>query len=142
MTDEELIRAYRKAEIKGVAVILAARAEKTDVDTISRRLMALGINIRPTLRRVLRTEDLAKIPQMAIDEYLIKHGKRAEVKPQKGCVDAYCDPCTYLDRYYGYRTCAFYSTTGVRRGCPAGEGCVRRETRKRGRKPAQKAVLK
>ena len=106
MTDEELIRTYRRAEIKGVAVILAAKAERTDVDTICRRLMAAGVagNIRPTLRRVLRTHDLKNIPQQAIEEYLRKYGKSLKPKePQKGCVDAYCEPCRYLDYYYGYK---------------------------------------
>ncbi len=136
MTDEELIRTYRRAETKGVAVILAAKAERTDVDTICRRLMAAGVagNIRPTLRRVLRTHDLKNIPQQAIEEYLRKYGKSLKPKePQKGCVDRYCEDCRYLDYYYGYKTCAYFSTTGIRRGCPAGEGCEKRELKRRRR---------
>lgn len=42
---------------------------------------------------------------------------------------AACKGCLYLG--HQSKTCDFYLMTGIRRGCPAGEGCTRRKEKRR-----------
>lgn len=42
---------------------------------------------------------------------------------------AYCKPCIYSEASYWHHLCNFYTRTGVRRGCKAGKGCIKREMR-------------
>lgn len=43
--------------------------------------------------------------------------------------DSYCRPCIYsrLDGHHGIIFCDYIGITGMRRGCPAGAGCEKRE---------------
>ena len=43
--------------------------------------------------------------------------------------EKYCSPCRFVGSFTEGYLCNFILMTGERRGCPAGVGCVRRETR-------------
>lgn len=51
-----------------------------------------------------------------------------------GIVDVWCDGCRYVSKGGGTPTCEYMTMTGWRRGCPAGNGCTKRE-RPEGWKP-------
>ena len=136
MTDRELLERYRKAPVKGVAVIEIAGQDGSTIDRVTQRLAELGMrNIRTTMRTQLQTADLSSIRQADVDRYLRKYGKTAQPEtPQAGVVDESCDDCIFLDAFYGYKTCGFFSATRQRRGCPAGKGCTRREEKRKRRR--------
>ena len=55
-----------------------------------------------------------------------------------GLVDNTCRGCRHLIAYRGYGAesgmhCNYFMDTGYLRGCPAGRGCTKRETRNGGR---------
>lgn len=51
-----------------------------------------------------------------------------------GIVDVWCDGCRFVSKGGGTPTCEYMTMTGRRRGCPAGNGCIKRE-RPEGWKP-------
>ena len=138
MTDEELKKLYKSAPVKALVIVQIAMKEGTDILSVADRLQRLGIDAKPGLRRAFHRYNIQNITQEDVNWYLRKYGKHPEdEKPQEGCVDDFCrkgngkGPCRYLDTAYGYASCAYYTATGLRRGCKAGSGCGKYEARRR-----------
>ena len=128
MTDKELLRIYQKSALKSVAVIRAAEEEKTSLEEIVDRLEKLGKHIRQGMRRAFHVSAIQDITRADINAYLKNNGYRPldPDLPQAGVVSDYYEKCRFLNRD-GTKSCTFYTATKQRRGCPAGDGCIRRE---------------
>lgn len=130
MTDKQLLRMYQKAGLKSVAVIRAAEEEKVSLEEIVDRLEALGKHIRAAMRRAFNVSGIREITRADMNAYLKHNGYKPldPDLPQAGVVSDYCEKCRFLNRD-GTKSCNFYTATKRRRGCPAGEGCTRREVK-------------
>lgn len=128
MTDAELVRAFRAAPIKAVMVIQAAQTEGIPIPDMAARLEKLGCRAHVGIRRAFKKIDMENIDEKAVKAYLRKYGIREEEPEQAtGVISAYCKGCRYLSRE-GWPSCGYYTRTKKRRGCPAGDGCIRKET--------------
>lgn len=131
MTDKELLRLYQKTGLKTVAAIRAAEEEKVSLEEIVNRLENLGKHIRAGMRRAFKVSGIQEITRQDMNVYLKANGyKPLDPEPTFGLISAYCDKCFYLNRE-GIKSCNYYAITKKRRGCPAGDGCIRREVREK-----------
>lgn len=131
MTDRELIERFKRAPVKALEVLMIAREEGTDFKKTVERLQKLGYDAQTGLRRALHCSDLERVSQEKINWYLKKNKKRPEdMQPRPGCIDESCEDCRFLERNMGLKSCGYLTTTGHRRGCPAGTGCTKKEKRK------------
>ena len=127
MTDKELLRLYQKTGLKTVAAIRAAEEEKVSLEEIVDRLENLGKHIRAGMRRAFQVSGIKDITRTDMNAYLKANGyKPLDPEPTQGLISAYCDKCFYLNRN-GTKSYTYYTVTKKRRGCPAGDGCIRRE---------------
>lgn len=127
MTDEALLSGYDKAGNKCEYMIRVVFREGIRLGELTERLTRLRRLPGRSLRWVFGTEKPELIPEAALKAY----ARRREISIPKagGAISAYCKGCVWLARD-GTRVCDYCLITGHRRGCPAGDGCTRKEKRK------------
>ena len=128
MTDGELLRGYQRARCRAEFMVRAAEGKREKLEEIAGRLKRLGRMPDRTLYRAFGTTKAELIPEPVIRAYARKHG--IQIREQTaGVVSEYCRGCTYLSKAWGHMSCGYLSATGERRGCPAGDGCIRHTRR-------------
>lgn len=127
MTDQELLRGYDKAGNKAEYMVRIVLRDEISIVQLAERLTRLKRLPGRSLRWAFGTEKPELIPEAALKAY----ARRREIAIPKtgGSISAYCKGCVWLARD-GTRVCDYCLITGHRRGCPAGDGCKKRELRK------------
>ena len=132
MTDRQLCEMYDRTEHKTSAIVRAMYQEQCTLADIVRRLKKLGYKPERSLRYTFGYSLPEQISETRLREFAarkkIPTAPGTERKRKKtGMISAYCNGCFYLSTDYGDKSCGYISIEQRRRGCPAGEGCIRRK---------------